>query len=161
MGRGSSRRARIFLHTTLDGFGDAIQMARYIPMVKAMGGHVTLVCYPAMGRLFIQSGDRLGFDCLIAQGARVPGGRDGARRPGHPHEPAGDLPDHAGHDPGRSLPGGGRGDASSAGGRPSRPSRDSVSAFAGRETRRIARTPFARSGWPSWHRWPRSPGSRW
>ncbi len=47
-------------------------MARFIPMVKAMGGHVTLVCHPAMGRLFIQSGDRLGFDCLIAQGARAP-----------------------------------------------------------------------------------------
>jgi hypothetical protein len=63
---------KIFLHTTLDGFGDAFQMARYIPMVKAMGGHVTLVCYPALGRLFIQSGDRLGFDCIIAEGARVP-----------------------------------------------------------------------------------------
>jgi hypothetical protein len=63
---------KIFLHTTLDGFGDAFQMARYIPMVKAMGGHVTLVCYPALGRLFIQSGDRLGFDCIMAEGARVP-----------------------------------------------------------------------------------------
>jgi hypothetical protein len=63
---------RIFLHTALDGFGDAFQMARYIPMVKAMGGHVTLVCYPALGRLFIRSGDRLGFDCIIAEGARVP-----------------------------------------------------------------------------------------
>ena len=63
---------KIFLHTTLDGFGDAIQMARYIPLVKAMGGHVTLVCYPSLGRLFIQSGDRLGFDCIIAEGARVP-----------------------------------------------------------------------------------------
>lgn len=63
---------KIFLHTSFDGFGDAIQMARYIPMVKAMGGHVTLVCHPAMGRLFIQSGDRLGFDCLIAQGAQAP-----------------------------------------------------------------------------------------
>ena len=62
---------RIFLHTSLDGFGDAFQMARYIPMVKAMGGHVTLVCHRGTGRLFIQSGDRLGFDCIIAQ-ARGP-----------------------------------------------------------------------------------------
>jgi hypothetical protein len=63
---------RIFLHTSFDGFGDTIQLARFIPMVKAMGGHVTLICHPSMGRLFVQSGDRLGFDCLIAQGARVP-----------------------------------------------------------------------------------------
>jgi protein O-GlcNAc transferase len=63
---------RIFLHTTLDGFGDAFQMVRFIPTVKAMGGHVTLVCYPTLGRLLIRSGDRLGFDCIIAQGAEVP-----------------------------------------------------------------------------------------
>ncbi len=47
-------------------------MVRYIPMVKAMGGHVTLVCHPSLGRLLIRSGDRLGFDCIIAQGAKVP-----------------------------------------------------------------------------------------
>ncbi len=63
---------RIFLHTTLDGFGDAFQMVRYIPTVKAMGGHVTLVCHPALGRLLIRSGDRLGFDCIIAQARRRP-----------------------------------------------------------------------------------------
>jgi tetratricopeptide (TPR) repeat protein len=34
------------------GFGDAIQFIRYIPLVKASGGRIILVCHPALQRLF-------------------------------------------------------------------------------------------------------------
>ena len=94
---------KIFLHSELDGFGDAIHMARYIPMVKAMGGHVTLVCHPTQGRLFIRAGDRLGLDCLVAKGARVAAAAMEHDVQAGPLAPAGDLQDHAGDDPARSL----------------------------------------------------------
>jgi hypothetical protein len=63
---------KIFLHTILDGFGDAMQFARYIPRVVAMGGHVTLVCQPEQGPLFFNSHQHLGFHCLIRLGSSVP-----------------------------------------------------------------------------------------
>jgi hypothetical protein len=63
---------KIFLHTILDGFGDAMQFARFIPRVVAMGGHVTLVCQPDLGPLFFNSHQHLGFHCVIRLGSSVP-----------------------------------------------------------------------------------------
>jgi hypothetical protein len=40
------------LITREQGFGDAIQMVRYLPAVKALGGHVVLEVFPALVSLF-------------------------------------------------------------------------------------------------------------
>jgi tetratricopeptide (TPR) repeat protein len=47
------------------GFGDQIQMARFAPVLKAMGAEVTLLCRPGLVRLFEAS---LGVAVLPAQG---------------------------------------------------------------------------------------------
>lgn len=47
------------------GFGDQIQSARYAPVLKAMGAKVTLLCAPALSRLFTG----LGVDVVSASGA--------------------------------------------------------------------------------------------
>jgi len=48
------------------GFGDQIQSARFAPVLKALGAEVTLLCHPALVRLFEES---LGVRVLAAQGA--------------------------------------------------------------------------------------------
>jgi tetratricopeptide (TPR) repeat protein len=45
------RGKRIFLHAE-QGFGDAIQFVRYVPLVTARGGRVILWCQPQLRRLF-------------------------------------------------------------------------------------------------------------
>jgi hypothetical protein len=62
---------KIILHALLDGFGDAMQFARYIPRVVAIGGHVTLLCAPELWSLFDQSQHHLGFHCLVRVGSNV------------------------------------------------------------------------------------------
>jgi hypothetical protein len=47
------------------GFGDQIQFARFAPVLQAMGAQVTLICWPALERLFQQS---LGVQVIAAQG---------------------------------------------------------------------------------------------
>jgi Tfp pilus assembly protein PilF len=59
---------RILLHTE-QGFGDAIQMARFVPMVAARGGTVYLDCQPPLQPLF--AGMR-GVERVIASGERLP-----------------------------------------------------------------------------------------
>jgi tetratricopeptide (TPR) repeat protein len=63
---------KIFLHALLDGFGDAMQFARYIPRVAAMDGHVTLLCAPELWSLFDKSQHHLGFHSLVRVGSNVP-----------------------------------------------------------------------------------------
>lgn len=48
------------------GFGDQIQAARFAPILKARGAQVTLVCAPALHRLFAGSFD---VEVIAAQGA--------------------------------------------------------------------------------------------
>ena len=49
---GSDLQGRTILIYTEQGFGDAIQFIRYIPLVKARGGRVIFECEPALMRLF-------------------------------------------------------------------------------------------------------------
>ena len=49
---GDSFQGRELLITREQGLGDAIQMARYLPAVKACGGHVVLEVLPALVSLF-------------------------------------------------------------------------------------------------------------
>ncbi|MEO6435701.1 MAG: tetratricopeptide repeat protein, partial [Tepidisphaeraceae bacterium] len=58
----------ILLHAE-QGFGDAIQFARYVPMVADRGGRIILMCRPALRRLF----ERLrGVEQVIEPGPSVP-----------------------------------------------------------------------------------------
>jgi Flp pilus assembly protein TadD len=64
------------------GFGDAIQFCRYIPLVAAQGGKVALVCQPALAGLF----------------RKLPG----IKQISFPHQP---MPKHDFHCPLLTLPG--------------------------------------------------------
>lgn len=59
----------ILLHTVQDGDGDAIQMARYVRIVKAMGADVTIVTSANLASLFAHMD---GVDRVIVNGAAVP-----------------------------------------------------------------------------------------
>jgi len=59
---------RILLHTE-QGFGDAIQMARFIPTVAARGGNGYLDCQPQLRPLFPQFA---GIEQVIASGEHLP-----------------------------------------------------------------------------------------
>jgi ADP-heptose:LPS heptosyltransferase len=58
----------ILLHTE-QGFGDAIQFARYMPMVKAMGAKIVFPCPPPLANLF-RSIDAI--DVLLENNATLP-----------------------------------------------------------------------------------------
>ncbi|MEO6422883.1 MAG: DUF5672 family protein, partial [Candidatus Nitrotoga sp.] len=45
------RGKTILLHTE-QGFGDAIQFIRYVPLLASLGGHILIECKPALKRLF-------------------------------------------------------------------------------------------------------------
>ena len=45
----------LFVHAE-QGFGDTIQFARYLPMLRELAGTVILECYPALARLLDRSG---------------------------------------------------------------------------------------------------------
>lgn len=49
---GESLAGRTVLVYTEQGFGDAIQFVRYVPLIAARGGRVILECQPALARLF-------------------------------------------------------------------------------------------------------------
>ncbi|HEY1683616.1 MAG TPA: tetratricopeptide repeat protein [Tepidisphaeraceae bacterium] len=59
---------RILIHTE-QGFGDAIQFARYLPLVAERGGQIILQCQPSLIRLF----SSLPVHCqIIPQGDQLP-----------------------------------------------------------------------------------------
>jgi hypothetical protein len=59
----------ILIHSSLDGFGDAIQFIRYAPLVKARGGTVVLLCQPTLAHLLAECD---GIDRVLAEGSQVP-----------------------------------------------------------------------------------------
>lgn len=59
--------ARLLVHTE-QGFGDAIQFVRFVPLLQTLGARVTLECFPVLKRLFAQSGLA---DQLVAQGEPI------------------------------------------------------------------------------------------
>ncbi|HSZ57305.1 MAG TPA: tetratricopeptide repeat protein, partial [Tepidisphaeraceae bacterium] len=59
---------RILLHAE-QGLGDAIQFIRYMPRVRQAGGHVVVLCYQPLRRLFA---NQLGIDQLITDGQPLP-----------------------------------------------------------------------------------------
>lgn len=50
---GTAFQGKTLLVEQEQGFGDAIQMARYVPMVKRLGGTVKVRCRPRLRRLFL------------------------------------------------------------------------------------------------------------
>jgi len=66
---GSPLDGRTILLNTEQGFGDALLIARYVPLVKARGGRVILECHPELRRLL----DGLpGVDAFIPTGSDLP-----------------------------------------------------------------------------------------
>lgn len=66
---GGPLNGRTILINTEQGFGDALLTARYVPLVKAQGGHVILECHPELGRVL----DGLpGVDAVMPVGAAWP-----------------------------------------------------------------------------------------
>jgi hypothetical protein len=63
--RGESVAGRRIVIWPEQGLGDQIQFARFGPILKAMGADVTLLCAPALARLF----QRLGIRVVAASGA--------------------------------------------------------------------------------------------
>jgi hypothetical protein len=63
--RGEPVAGRRLLIWPEQGFGDQIQMARFAPILKAMGAELTLLCRPGLVRLFQAS---LGVTVLAAEG---------------------------------------------------------------------------------------------
>ena len=59
---------------TEQGFGDSLQFARYLPMLKAAGAHVSLVCQPELRALFESSFELDGYqgNCCGAWDVRIP-----------------------------------------------------------------------------------------
>jgi tetratricopeptide (TPR) repeat protein len=70
---GSPLAGRTILLLDEQGLGDNIQFARYVPLVKAQGGTVVLVCQPALARLFAGCP---GVDRVVARGSDGPGPAD-------------------------------------------------------------------------------------
>jgi len=66
---GSDLQGRTIAIYTEQGFGDAIQFIRYIPLVKARGARVIFECEPALMRLFATVE---GIDQLVEWGAQLP-----------------------------------------------------------------------------------------
>jgi len=64
--RGEPVGGRRLLIWPEQGFGDQIQAARFAPVLKAQGAAVTLVCAPALARLFAGS---LGVEVVAGEGA--------------------------------------------------------------------------------------------
>jgi tetratricopeptide (TPR) repeat protein len=62
------RGRRILLHTE-QGLGDAIQFIRYAPLVKQAGGHVIVLCYEPLRRLFA---NQPGIDQLVTDRDPLP-----------------------------------------------------------------------------------------
>lgn len=60
---------RILLYAE-QGFGDAIQFARYVPLVGRQGGEVILECQPELARLF---GSLEGVSKIVTKGEVLPG----------------------------------------------------------------------------------------
>ncbi len=65
---GGPLEGRTILLSTEQGFGDALLMARYVPLVKARGGRVLYECHPELRRVL--SG--LEVDGFVPPGAPVP-----------------------------------------------------------------------------------------
>ena len=66
---GEDLQGRTILIYTEQGFGDAIQFIRYIPLVKSRGGRVIFECEPALMRLFTTVE---GIDKLVEWGTQLP-----------------------------------------------------------------------------------------
>jgi tetratricopeptide (TPR) repeat protein len=64
--RGEDPAGKQLLIWPEQGFGDQIQSARFAPVLQAMGAQVTLICAPALQRLFAAS---LGVPVIAAAGA--------------------------------------------------------------------------------------------
>lgn len=65
---GEPLNGRRILLSTEQGFGDALLMARYVPLVKALGGHILFECHPELRTVL--SG--LPVDEVITAGAEYP-----------------------------------------------------------------------------------------
>lgn len=65
---GSPLNGRTILISTEQGFGDSLLMARYLPLVKAMGGRVLFECHPELRQVLAE----LPVDAFIDAGAPLP-----------------------------------------------------------------------------------------